>query len=70
MSVESPRYEREVALLIRDRQSNQPLYEARASNDGATMGGAQLMGAMFQAATKDFPHTGINPRRVAVPLPP
>ncbi|MBC7956358.1 MAG: DUF4136 domain-containing protein [Cytophagales bacterium] len=69
MSFDSPRYDREVALLIRDRQSNQPLYEARASNDGLTAGGAQLMGAMFQAATKDFPHNGINPRRVAIQLP-
>jgi hypothetical protein len=68
LGYESPRYDREVALLIRDRQSNQPLYEARASNDGLTMGGAQLMATMFQAALKDFPHTGINPRKVSVPL--
>ncbi len=66
---ESPRYDREVAVLIRDRQSNQPLYEARAASDGLTEGDPALIGAMFTAAMKDFPHTGINPRRVTVPLP-
>ena len=69
MLYDSPRYDREVAVLIRDRQSNQPLYEARASNDGLSVGGNQLMAAMFQAAMKDFPHTGLNPRRVSVQLP-
>ena len=66
---DSPRYNREVALLVRDRPSNQPLYEARASSDGATAGGGALFGAMFLAAMKDFPQNGINPRRVSVQLP-
>lgn len=69
MTHESPRYDREVAVLIRDRSTNQPLYEARASSDGLTAGGAQLLGAMFLAAMKDFPFNGINPRRVRVQLP-
>jgi len=69
MSAENPRYDREAALLIRDRQSNQPLYEARASNDGLTIGGAKLMGGLFLAAMKDFPQAGVNPRRVSVQLP-
>lgn len=67
---DNPRYDREVAVLIRDRQSNQPLYEARATNDGMSTGTPALLGAMFQAALKDFPQNGINPRRVVVPLPP
>lgn len=69
LSYESPRYDRDVAVLIRDRKSNQPLYEARASNDGPTSGGKLLMGALFMAAMKDFPYNGINPRRVSVQLP-
>lgn len=69
MTYESPRYDREVAVLIRDRPTGQPLYEARASSDGLSSGSAPLLGAMFQAAMKDFPHTGINPRRVTVQLP-
>lgn len=66
----SPRYEREVALLIRDRSSGKPLFEARASNDGGSYGDPQLTGAMFQAALMDFPRLGINPRRVSVTLGP
>ncbi|MBC7991722.1 MAG: DUF4136 domain-containing protein [Rhizobacter sp.] len=69
MAYDSPRYDREAALLIRDRQSNQPLYEARAVNDGLTTGGPQLLGGLFLAAMKDFPQAGVNPRRVSVQLP-
>jgi len=68
--IDSTRYDREVAVLIRDRQSGQVVYEARAANDGATMGSDALISAMFEAALKDFPQTGINPRRVTIQLPP
>ncbi|WP_372526224.1 DUF4136 domain-containing protein [Piscinibacter sp.] len=57
-------YEREVALLIRDRKTGQPLFEARATNDGASPTIDSLLTAMFDAAMKDFPLSGINPRRV------
>ncbi|HEY0817988.1 MAG TPA: DUF4136 domain-containing protein [Rhizobacter sp.] len=70
MMVDSPRYDREVAVLIRDRQTAQPLYEARAASDGLSSGDTQLMAAMFKAALLDFPQTGINPRRVRVQLTP
>lgn len=60
------RYDREVALLIRDRKSNEPLYEARASNDGFTEGGAPLIGALFEASMEDFPQTRPEPHRVTV----
>jgi len=63
-----PRYEREVALLLRDRAQGQPLYEARASSDGTTQGDAAMMAAMFQAAMKDFPASSPTPRSVTVPL--
>ncbi len=66
---DNPRFDREVAVLIRDRSSNQPLYEARASSDGLSSGSGPVISAMFQAALKDFPQTGINPRRVSVQLP-
>ena len=64
----SVRYDRDVALLIRDRASGTPIYEARASNDGSTAGDAALLGAMFEAALKDFPTPALNPRRVSVGL--
>ena len=67
---DTPRYEREVVVLIRDKQTGQPLYEARAANDGNSAGTATLLGAMFEAAMKDFPNAGINPRRVTIQLPP
>ena len=62
----APRVDREVAILIRDRASGKPLFEARASNEGGSYGGVQLASAMFQAALMDFPKLGINPRRVTV----
>jgi hypothetical protein len=67
---DSPRYEREVALLIRSRASGEPLYETRASSDGLTRGDASVMRAMFAAALKDFPATGVRPRTVTTPLGP
>jgi hypothetical protein len=65
-----PRYEREVALLIRDRASGKPLFEAHASNDGRSRSDKALFEALFQAALVDFPKLGVNPRRVVVALPP
>ena len=60
------RFEREVAVVLRDRQTNTPLYEARASNDGSTMGDANLMSALFSAALSDFPRTQSQSHRVTV----
>jgi hypothetical protein len=63
---DAQRVEREVALLIRDRASGKPLFEARASNEGHSSAGAETVAAMFEAALADFPRLGINPRRVTV----
>lgn len=63
-----PDYEREVAVLIRDRKSGQPLYEARAANSGASPSIDSLLPAMFEAALKDFPNPGINPRKVTTEI--
>ena len=70
LRMDSPRYEREVAVLLRDRATGKPVYESRASNDGYSTGNAALLAAMFAAALKDFPATGLNPRTVVVPLAP
>lgn len=59
-----PYFEREVALLMRDRKSGQALFEARASNDGNSSSLVGLLPAMFEAAMKDFPNGGVNPRRI------
>jgi len=69
MQFDARRYEREVAVLIRDRSSGKPLYESRASRESSsTAAGTQTLSAMFEAALMDFPKQGINPRRVDVPL--
>ena len=70
LRMDSPRYDREVAVLLRDRASGKPVYEARASNDGYSMGNAAVLAAMFAAALQDFPATGLSPRTVVVPLAP
>ena len=66
---EFPRFEREVAVLIRDRASGKPLYEARASREDGSRGDTAVVSAMFEAALTDFPRTGLNPRQVTVTLP-
>lgn len=63
-----PSFDREVALLIRDRKTGQLLYEARANNAGPSAAIDYLLPAMFGAALKDFPSAGPNPRRVTTTI--
>jgi hypothetical protein len=65
----SERYEHQVALLIRDRVSGKPLFEARAVSEASSPARAETLGAMFEAALTDFPRLGINPRTVEVMMP-
>jgi hypothetical protein len=66
-----PRFEREVAVLIRDKRSGEPLYEARAESEGTTAGVADVLPAMFAAAMQDFPKgTPTNPHRVSIDTTP
>ena len=62
-------YEREAALLIRDRASGQPLYEARARSDGVTSGGNAVIQGLFAASLKGFPAVQPEPHDVTVTLP-
>ena len=64
----SPQYDREVALLLRDRKSGAPLYETRASSEGGYSSTPEILAAMFAAALKDFPTPALSPRRVTIPL--
>jgi Domain of unknown function (DUF4136) len=61
--------EREVALLVRERDSARPLFEARASSEGLYSLDTKTAQAMFDAALTDFPRVGLNPRTVTVPTP-
>ena len=65
-----PRYDLEVALLLRDQASGKPLFEARASTEGFQRDTATQLAPVFAAALMDFPRNGVNPRRVTVPLTP
>lgn len=65
-----PTFEREVSLLIRDRQTGQLLYETHATNLGTSPSIGALLPSMYQAAMKDFPATGPNPREVTIDLAP
>ena len=61
-------FEREVAVLIRDRKTGALLYEARASNNGTSAGIVAVLPAMFRAALQGFPAAGPNPRSVTVQI--
>ena len=63
-------YQREVGVLIRDRQSGQPLYEARASSEGYVPMAETALPAMFRAAMKDFPTGSPDPHPVTIELHP
>ncbi|KQW39908.1 DUF4136 domain-containing protein [Rhizobacter sp. Root404] len=65
---ESQSFEREVALLIRDRRTGQLLYEARANNNGPSPSIDYLLPAMFEAALKDFPNVSPAPRSVTTQI--
>lgn len=63
----NPYYEREVAVLIRDKKTGEPLYEARANSEGMSAAALELLPSMFAAALDGFPTGGpTNPRRVKV----
>jgi len=65
-----PYYDREAAVLIRDRRSGEPLYEARAASPGQTIGLTTVLPALFIAAMRDFPAgSTANPHRVTVEAP-
>ena len=64
----SPVFEREVLVLIRDRRTGQTVYETRASNSGHSSALDGVLPAMFEAAMKDFPSSGVNPRRVVTQI--
>lgn len=65
----TPRVDREVAVLLRDRASGKTLYETRAVNSGFSSVDTPLLAAMFEAALKDFPRPAVSPRRVDTVLP-
>ncbi|MFN0182922.1 MAG: DUF4136 domain-containing protein [Aquabacterium sp.] len=70
LRADMPRYDREIGLLLRDRASSKPLFEARASHWGVGAETDRMLPALFLAALVDFPRTGLNPRPVTVTIQP
>lgn len=62
----SVNFDREVAVLIRDHKSGQLLYEAHAVTTGLSGAIDRFLAPMYEAAMKDFPRAGPNPRNVSV----
>lgn len=60
------RYDRAVALLLRDRASGDALYETHASNEGMTTGNEVVLGTLFAAALAEFPRVNPKSHRVSV----
>lgn len=64
----APPPDREVAILLRDRATSVPLWEARAVSSGFSSDPAVFQ-AMFSAALSDFPNARPQSRNVTVMLP-
>ena len=61
-------FQREVAVLVRDKASNQIVYETRAASDGPFIDNAVVLPAMFDAALQGFPTPPQGVRRVNIQL--
>ena len=68
--IDTPSFEREVVVLIRDAKLGTNLYESHAVSDGPSANLMVLLGPMFAATLKDFPATSPNPKKVTLPLNP
>jgi len=64
--MESPWYQREISVIMRELPSNRVIYETRASNVGPWMDNNSVFPAMFQAALQGFPTPPPGPRRVDI----
>ncbi|MFG6416273.1 DUF4136 domain-containing protein [Roseateles sp. DC23W] len=60
------RYDRAVAVLLRDRASGEALFEAHSSNEGPSRGTEALLMPLFDAALAEFPKVNPKSHRVSV----
>ncbi|HEY9109526.1 MAG TPA: DUF4136 domain-containing protein [Roseateles sp.] len=60
------RYDRAVAVLLRDRVSGEALYETHASNEGFSSSSDALLVPLFDAALAEFPRVNPKSHRVSV----
>lgn len=66
MQLEPAWTQMQVDLLIRDRRTNQVLYETHARHERVGQPDERVLPLMFEAALKDFPLQAISPRAVTI----
>jgi hypothetical protein len=66
--MESPWYQREVSIIVRELAGNRVVYETHASNQGPWLDNNAAIPAMFDAALQGFPNPPQGPRRVDIQL--
>lgn len=69
MRLDSPYYERRVALFIRRADTGEVVYETHAAHDGPWAGSPALWGAMLEAALRDFPAPPAGERLINIDVP-
>lgn len=69
MSMEPAYVHMQVDVLIRDKRSNQALYETHAQHERLGAVDDRLLPYLFEAALKDFPQQAVSPRAVTVTVP-
>ncbi|TFZ07259.1 DUF4136 domain-containing protein [Ramlibacter henchirensis] len=65
---EQPWYQREVGVIVRDKSTNQIVYESRAASDGPWLDNSVVLPAMFDAALQGFPNPPQGVRRVNIQI--
>ena len=66
--MESPWYQREVDVIVRELPSNRVVFESHAANDGPWLDNTAVLPAMFEAALHGFPNPPAGPRRVNIQI--
>jgi len=66
--MEQPWYQREVGVVVREKASNQVVYETHAASDGPWLDQTVVLPAMFDAALQGFPNPPQGVRRVNIQL--
>lgn len=66
--LETPWYQREVGVVVRDLGTSQVVYETHAANGGPWSDDVAVLPAMFDAALQGFPKAPLGLRRVAIPV--
>ena len=64
--MESPWFQREVRVLMRELATNQVVYETSATNSGPWLDNRVVLPAMFDAAMQGFPTPPPGPRRIDI----